>query len=295
MAIKTEMLRCFATVARSGNLADAAEKLGRTPSAVSMMLKQLEDHLGASLFESERKSKLTALGVFTLDEASRELDHFERTVAAIENYARAKFGFVRIAVVPSVAETILPIVVRGFLHEHPDVHVDIRDMDSAAVRREIERERVDLGIATGAGTNAEIECEELFSDAFGIVCRADHPLTRADIPLSWGDLSSWPFIANGLCAQIEDEDLQRVIEASRLMVRNTTSLLALVRAGAGITVLPHLVVEKATRGIRFLPVVDPLARRRIDILRRTHTRLSPAARDFEETIRSVASKTGGKG
>ena len=48
------------------------------PSAVSMMLKQLEDHLGAPLFESERKSKLSALGLFTLDEASRELDHFER-------------------------------------------------------------------------------------------------------------------------------------------------------------------------------------------------------------------------
>ena len=189
MAIKTEMLRCFATVAHSGNLAGAADKLGRTPSAVSMMLKQFEDHLGAALFESERKSKLTALGMFVLDEASRELDHFERTVSAIENYAHAKSGYVRIAVVPSVAETVMPRVVQKFLLEHPKVRIDIRDMDSGAVHREIERERVDIGIATGVGTTAEIGCEELFSDAFGIVCRVDHPLTDQQLPLSWSDLA----------------------------------------------------------------------------------------------------------
>ncbi|WP_254703064.1 LysR family transcriptional regulator [Roseovarius sp. THAF8] len=53
------MLRCFLTVAERGNLADAAEALGRTPSAVSMMLRQFEDHIGAPLFEAGRKSRLT--------------------------------------------------------------------------------------------------------------------------------------------------------------------------------------------------------------------------------------------
>ncbi|MEP3277302.1 MAG: LysR substrate-binding domain-containing protein [Stappiaceae bacterium] len=289
MAIKTEMLRCFVTVARSGNLADAAEKLGRTPSAVSMMLKQFEDHLGAALFESDRKSKLTALGLFTLDEASRELDHFERTIASIENNAHAKSGLVRIAVVPSVAETIMPEVVQEFLKDHPDVHVDIQDMDSAAVLREIERERVDLGIATGPEMNSEVESEELFSDAFGIVCRADHPLKEIERPLTWRDLGTWPFIANGICAQIADDTVQHVMANSRLMVRNTTSLLALVRAGIGITVLPRLVVGKAAGDVEFLAVADPLARRRIDILRRTHTSLTPVTHKFRSVIRSIAS------
>lgn len=288
MAIKTEMLRCFATVARSGNLADAADRLGRTPSAISMMLKQLEDHLGAPLFEAGRKSKLTALGVFTLDEASRELDHFDRAVVSIEHFARAKSGLVRIAVVPSVAETILPDIIQMFLADHSEVHIDIRDMDSAGVAREIERERVDLGIATGAGANAEIACEELFSDAFGIVCRSDHPLVGSNAPRSWGDLVGWPFLANGICEQIPDEDLRIVNAASKMMVHNTTSLLALVRAGVGITVLPRLVAERADSSIAFLAVAGSPAKRRIDLLRRTHTRLSPAAEEFESMIRTAA-------
>lgn len=294
MAIKTEMLRCFVTVARSGNLADAAEKLGRTPSAVSMMLKQLEDHLGEPLFESERKSKLTALGTFTLNQAVSGLEHFQHATSAIESYARAKSGFVRIAVVPSVAETILPEIVQEFLQQYPDVHVDIRDMDSAAVLREIERGRVDLGIATGTDANAELACEELFSDSFGIVCRDDHPLAKLEQPLSWSDLVSWPIIANGLCARISDTDFQQVIKQSKLMVHSTTSLLALVRVGVGVTVLPRLVVGNGDGEFCFLTVTDPLARRRIDLLRRTQTRLSPAAQKLEEMIRTIASSTAGQ-
>ena len=47
MTIKIEMLRYFAMVAQRGSLSDAADALGRTPSAVSMMLKQFEDHVGS--------------------------------------------------------------------------------------------------------------------------------------------------------------------------------------------------------------------------------------------------------
>jgi len=49
----------------------AAKELGRTPSAVSMMLKQFEDHIGAPLFEAGRKSRLTALGEMIHVEARR--------------------------------------------------------------------------------------------------------------------------------------------------------------------------------------------------------------------------------
>jgi DNA-binding transcriptional LysR family regulator len=288
MAIRLEMLRCFATVAQSGNLADAADRLGRTPSALSMTLKQFEAHLGAPLFESERKSKLTALGAFTLDEALRELEHFEHSVAAIQSFARAEAGLVRVAAVPSVAEAILPRVVRRFLRDRPGVRIDIRDMDSATVLRELDRERVDLGLASGTGAGGGIDRDALFTDAFGVVCRADHPLAADGRPLEWRALDAWPFIANGICAQISHEDFQRVFTGSQLMVRNTTSLLALVRAGVGVTVLPRLVIGGAESDLRFLPVADPSARRPIEILRRAHASPSPATRSFEKVVRRTA-------
>ena len=283
--LKIEMLRCFATVARSGNLADAGDKLGRTPSAVSMMLKQLETHLGGALFESERKSRLTALGEFVFDQSVLELEHFDRTVATIESFARSESGFVRVAAVPSFAEAILPQVVRTFLEDHPGVRIDIQDMDSASVIRELEGEKVDLGIATDVGIGADIIRDALFSDAFGVVCRADHPIAASGGPLEWSALDPWPFIANGVCGHIRDDAFQRAFSASKLMVRNTTSLLAMVRAGVGVTVLPRLVVDQAEREIRFVPVADPEARRQIDILQRAYSSPSPATRSFELAVR----------
>ena len=288
MAIKIEMLRCFAAVAQSGNLADAANKLGRTPSAVSMMLRQLEDHLGTALFEAGRKSRLTPLGRLVLDESLQELDHFGRTVATIESFARADSGFVRVAAVPSVAEAILPQVVQGFLRDRPGVQIDIRDMDSAAVVREIARERVDIGIATGTEGGAGIDRATLFSDAFGVVCRADHPLVARNLPLHWDALEGCVFIANGLCRHISNENFQRIFNRSHLMVRNTTSLLAMVRAGVGVTVLPRLSVHRDDSKVKFLPVADRAALRRIEILFRAHSSLSPAAQCFEAAVRSTA-------
>jgi len=284
------MLRCFATVATSGNLTDAADKLGRTPSAVSMMLKQFENQLGGQLFETDRKSKLTALGNFVLQESQRELEHFERTIRAMESFARSESGYVRVAAVPSVAVAVLPHVVESFLQDSPGVSIDIRDMDSNSVLRELKRERVDLGIATGLGAGTDIQTDELFSDVFGLVCRTDHPLANEKSPLSWDAIASHTFIGNGLSAHIAHPDFKRILSEAKLMVHNTTSLLAMIRVGIGVTVLPRLAIGRAERELVFVPLADKEARRRIEILRRANSSLSPATASFENAIRRVARK-----
>ncbi|MGH1482954.1 MAG: LysR substrate-binding domain-containing protein [Geminicoccales bacterium] len=81
---------------------------------------------------------------------------------------------------------------------------------------------------------------------------------------------------------------QRILAASKFMVRNITSLLALVRAGVGVTVLPRLAIDQASAKLRFLPVADETAIRRIDILSAAHIAPSPATQVFEDTIRRTA-------
>ncbi len=281
------MLRCFATVAESGNLADAAEKLGRTPSAVSMMLKQFEDHLGSPLFESERKSRLTTLGHFVLDQAQQELDHFDRTITMIEAFARSKAGFIWVAAVPSVGAVILPQVLSRFSQTHSGVRVDVRDMDSGSILRELEKQRIEIGIASGDRAGAAVVREPLFSDSFGVVCRNDHPLAQSEVPIEWDQIAAFPFITNGICALIKNQTFREIDDRSTLSVRNTTSLFAMVRGGVGITVLPRLAVSEAPPGLVFLPLADETARRDIEILRRAHSGLQPAAVDFLDCVREV--------
>lgn len=283
MAIKIEMLRCFQAVANHGSLADAAEVLGRTSSAVSMMLRQFEDHVGAPLFESTRKSRLTPLGELILIETNRELSHFERTVAAIEGLSSAEMGQVRLAVTPSVAQVIMPPILQTYMKSHPGVRIDMRDTDSASVQRELIAERADIGMGS-VGHMPGFERHLIFTDRFGVVCPVDHPLAKNWSELTWDNLAGVDFIANGLCNFITDEGFAPVMAASRLNVRNTASILSLVRGGVGVTLLPELAVLPEFLDLVFLPLVDASARREVWMVTPPAHMLTPAAQALTRAI-----------
>ena len=283
MAIKIEMLRCFQAVADHGSLSGAAEALGRTPSAVSMMLRQFEDHIGAPLFESARKSHLTPLGALIRTEAVRELGHFNRTIAAIEGLARAETGAVRISCTPSVAQTIMPPILRAFLQACPGVHIDMSDTDSASVQRDLIEDRADVGLASLAPMPG-FERRLLFSDPFGVVCPIDHPLTRNWQSLTWADLEGIDFIANGLCQQIPDEGFRPILANARMMLRNTASILGMVRAGVGVTILPQLAVLPGFPDLAFLPLTITRTRRDVWMVTLPAASLSPAAQALADCI-----------
>lgn len=292
MVVRVEALRTFVLVAESGNITDAADKLGRTPSAVSMTLKQLEGHLGRPLFEGDRKSRLTGLGDYVLEQARRQVEQFTQTVRSIESYARNEIGQIYVACVPSFATHLLPVVLRRYLSNWPRIAVDIRDMNSQAVHRLVEQGRVDIGIATAPQGRAGPNISPLMRDPFGVVCPIDHPLTALDRPLLWADLQDYTFIANGICARIEDPEFQEILSRSTLMVRNTTSILALVASGVGITVLPRLAAPHDTERARFLPLLDATILRPLHIMTRSNSALAPAAEAFIATLLQTIPENG---
>jgi len=287
--LKIEMLRGFVAVARSGNLSDAAQVLKRTPSAVSMMLKQFEEHLGEPLFETDRKSKLTALGAFVLEQAERELEHFDRTVRAIEGYASASFGRVRLATVPSVAGTLIPRLFSNKIKSYDNVSLELRDMDSKSILHELSRGRIDIGVATGGRHEAGLHSKLLFSDRFGVICAADHPLAVQDGPVSWAALEGFRLFANSLSESIDRPEARALHGTSQITAQNVTSIIAMVRANIGMTILPETAAQAAgVSGLIFRPLADDTVRREIHLLRRADSTLSPAARMLEQDILETA-------
>jgi len=285
MALKIEMLRCFAAVARTGKLSEAAQQLGRTPSAVSMMLKQLEDHLGESLFKTDRKNRLSALGSFVLEQAERELQQFDSTVHAIESFANARHGRVRVAAVPSVASAIMPRVINSFIKDFPDVQIELRDMDSTTILHELSRGRIDIGIASAGLSGGALYRQDLLSDRFGMVCPINHPLAKPGRILAWRDLQPHRFIANDLARLITTPTFQKIHAKALLSVHNITSLLAMVRANLGITILPEMTLKMTeSLDLAFVPLPDSQPERQIHILRKADSPASPAARELEKQI-----------
>lgn len=277
--IKTEMLRAFVAVAEAGSLVEGAAALGRTPSAVSETLKRLEAEVGRPLFEGERKNRLTALGAFTLSAGKRELDHHARTVKAIGDFAAARTGEVRIAAVPSYACAELPGLAVAFRHRHPDIRLQVRDMDSAAIHTALARGRIDLGIVSDPRPDSGMRSTRLGSDAFGLVMRVDDPLAgRARMVCA--DLGRVQLLANPLCERIASPDLQAALADAPLRATNTTTLLAMVRAGLGVTVLPELVMHAGVPDLAFVPLESPTAWRELHLQSRKGETASPASAAF---------------
>ncbi len=286
--IRTEALRTFVTVAECGNIRDAAETLCRTQSAVSMTLKQLEAQLGGALFESDRKSKLTDLGRFVQDVAATLLRDHDNAVDLITGYARGRSGRLRIASVPSVAALILPEVIQGFTRDRPGARIDLFDTDSGTVRRMLSQGRADVGIASPSEFPDGLHDTALFADPLHLVCRADDPLAAHpdSAPLEWSSLDGDRLILNETLRGLNSPDFLALADKARLSVRNVTSLLAMVQARAGATILPGLATRTLPRGLVVRPLADPACIRRVSLLHRDGATQSPVSAAFSEHLQS---------
>ncbi len=293
MPIKTEMLRYFIEVAESGNLATAAERLGRTPSAVSMMLKQMEENLGAPLFASERKNRLTPLGEFTLKEARRELAHFERTVNAIYRFAKSGEGQVQLACLPGVATALMPAVVQEMHAENPHVLIRLWDAQTATGVDLVRTEKADIAIVNGFTTvgAGNIRSTPILEDIFGIICRRDSPLGRKD-RVHWSDIANETLIYNGLTYTIEEPHVRKASAQAFLAVGSTLTIQAFVRAGAGIAILPALVGENIAPDLVFRIPEGPQYHRTAHLVWNENRTSSPAVSRFCKILRKVVADRG---
>ena len=284
MAIKIEMLRAFAIVAQTGNLAEAATRLGRTPSAVSMTLKSLEDHLGQRLFETDRKNRLTPLGDYVLEQAQAELRQFDGTLRAIEAYTSSPKGLLRVAAVPSVAGVLFAPVLETFTARHPGVSVEIRDMDSLSILDALTRGQIDIGIAARGGPMRGVAGVPLFSDAFGVICGRAHPLAEADAPLHLADLAGHRVLGNDLSARIAHPGLQAAMGARRVSAQNTLSLISMVRGGVWVTVLPRSVARMDPEHLLFRSLADLREHRQVELLIREDRMAQDIVTDFADAV-----------
>lgn len=296
MRYSLSALRVFKVVADLGSLTEAAEKLGRTPSTVSMALKTFEDELGVKLFQSERKNRLTPTGQFVRDRANDVLIQYERAISSMEAYARNQTGRVDLACVPSVAISILPRVLLHFRAKYPGVEISVHDADSPSVVESVLAGKVGLGVASVRGDQPDLNFTPLFNDALGIVCKADDPLVRHDGPVSWDTVRGRTLLGNGITGLIDSAQFSDLISRAPIKVYNVLSLLALVRADVGITVLPRLSLPSSEHDLRFVALKDPMARRTVGLLSRSMEVASPAeaafARELESVVNAASAELG---
>lgn len=140
-----DILRTFAAIADTGSFTAAADIVFRTPSAVSMQIKKLEEMIGKSvLVRDSRSVALTRDGEFLLEHARRML--------ALNREAVARFivpdiaGEVRLGAPDDVAERFLPDMLRRFAESHPTVTVNVVAANSKPLADMVRRKEIDLAV-----------------------------------------------------------------------------------------------------------------------------------------------------
>ena len=145
--LELDVLRTFVAIAETGSFSAAANSVFRTPSAVSMQIKKLEETLGRPMFTRDARSvSLTPDGEVLLGYARRLL--------AINREAVSKFvvpeinGVVHLGSPDDIGERVMPTVLKRFARTHPGISVDTVIDQSSNLRRRLEERKLDLTLVT---------------------------------------------------------------------------------------------------------------------------------------------------
>ncbi len=190
-------MRVFVAVAEQGSFSAAATALGLGSPAITATIRQFEDVTGAALFDrTTRHVSLTVTGERFLPIARRLLGDFEEALGDLDALSRGIGGKIRIAAAPSVLTRILPGVIRHFVAAHPDARLRLDEMNAGEVHEAVANGAVDFGIAGEWQDLPDIAFSPLFSDRFGVLCRADHEFAGQS-EIAWSDLIDQPFVGLG--------------------------------------------------------------------------------------------------
>lgn len=192
-------MRAFVALAKTGNFTLAARYLHVTQSALSGLIKELEQTLGARLFDrSTRRIALTDMGHELQPLFSQMIDDLDGALANIADHAQLRKGLVRIAAPQLMACTLLPDVIATWYARHPDVKVVLTDSPVDDVTAHVLSGQVDIGIGPERGTGPErtpeLETRLLMEMPFVAVVPPTHPLAGRD-RIGWRELADWPLIA----------------------------------------------------------------------------------------------------
>ena len=168
-----DVLRTFVTGFELGSFARAADRLGRSQSAVSTQLRKLEDQVGQPLVQkSGRGLALTTAGESLLSYAKRILELNDNAVDSIRGSDVE--GWVRLGLAQDFAESWLPAVLGRFARAHPKVRVEVQVEGGASMIEKTIKGGLDMCLAWGDGSDGP---------------HAEHV---ADFPITWIGRPDWP-------------------------------------------------------------------------------------------------------
>ncbi|MFI8878963.1 LysR family transcriptional regulator [Streptomyces sp. NPDC055243] len=281
MTVNLAQLRAFLAVAEAGGFSAAAAELSMSQSAVSHAVASLERELTAPLLVRATPVRTTALGERILPHARTALSAARSVEEIAADAAETMTGTVRLACTPTICQGLVPDLLRHWSEEQPRLTVRFFEGDSTEIAAWLADGVADAAILIDPPTGAGVHLAE---DHYRAVLPRDHPL--GDEPLvDIGDLADDPFlISPDNCeARVRTIHMRAGLPFTPARrVRDLTTLIGMVQAGIGVTVLSEASRSLLPSDLVLLPLKPVMSRRLV--LTGPHERpWHPAVRTLAES------------
>jgi DNA-binding transcriptional LysR family regulator len=298
MSLRIRQVEHFIRVVEQGSIGKAARMLNISQPALTKSLHQLERDINAVLLERSRSGvRPTVYGDCLYKHAKRVETELARATQEIEELRGTHRGIVTVGAIPAVARGFLPAVIVQLTHSRPGITVSVSELNNSELLASFSKGEFDFIVAILDQDELETGqvAKTLFYDELVVAVRPKHPLTKL-AKVRPRDLLAHPwiypragtarrkriddfFFASGLTPPVA------TVEGS-----STSFKLAILLQSDLITVMPQGVLDsdesaKQLRAIRFK---GPTLRRRIGIIHRGASNLSPASRALIGEIEAAA-------
>jgi DNA-binding transcriptional LysR family regulator len=281
-------LRYFEAVARHSHVTRAAEELHIAQPALSKQISQLEHELDVALFDRVgRNVRLTEAGEALLPHARMVLAQVEAARAEMAERIGLRRGRVAIGTPPTVGTQLLPRALAAFNQNYPGIEFRLHEAGVQTLLDLLEAGLADIAIVTMPVEDPALTVAELFSEELVVVVGSEHPLAgRGSVPLEELHHESWVLSPKNY--ELREATLHACHEAGftpRVVLDGgeMDTLLHLVAAGVGITIVPRMAVKDSERLV-MLKVQDRRIQRSLGLVWRADRINSPAARALRDFL-----------
>lgn len=275
--------------------------LGKTQSAVSQAVIQLERDVGLPLFVRDgRATRLTDAGRELLNHTERVFAEMDAARQRISALGEMRTGRLSIGASDTLACHLLPPVFRAFRERYPGIELKLENRPSPETARAVLERRVDLGVVvlpleavTGARASADkLDVISLAPHPDAVICLPSHPLARRKTARA-RDLADEPLVlldrSTGTRAHVDAAFERARIRPHVTMEMGSVEVLKrLVELGFGVSIVPAMAVRtEVARGTLAAVGFSSSGRRRsVGVVTPRNSLLSPATTAFVETATS---------
>jgi LysR family hydrogen peroxide-inducible transcriptional activator len=243
-------LRYFDALARHCHFGRAAEACAISQPALSMQIRELEQTLGGVLLErGTRQVGLTAFG----EEVAERVRDILRSVDELGDFARASrdrlVGRLRIGMIPTIAPYLLPAVIGNLARTHPELEIHVRETLTPKLIQELAEGRLDAAIVALPVSEPSLAEVALFAENFLLVRPGEDEGTPVPSAEALREMRLL-LLEEGHCfrdqalsfCNMQSSPPREVLDASSL-----STLVQMVGAGIGVTLIPEIAVAVETR------------------------------------------------